>query len=270
MSRKRRTRRSRKSRKPKNSLLSWVFIITAPLALISGAVFLTTLRTNSEAISADTQCHKTILPEVTMILVDSSDSLDSVQIEVTISRILRIAEKQESFSRFDIYSARPDGLKLLSPIFQACIPPKPSSPLFSDAKAAEEFETNFRLGLEEALGKAVGLPSSKTSPLLESIREASTSSFSRIPETTRRRLIVVSDMLQNSKAYTHYNGIKPFSDFKSSSGWAKAITNLENAQVTVFYIARPESRNLQGIAHQEWWRAYFDAVNGYLLDLETF
>lgn len=254
----------------KSSIKSYIFLTFVAVLAIAGSILFFNLRSESEAIDRLTHCHDTMLPSVIMVLIDSSDPLDNVQKERSIARVLRDIDGQAEFSRIDIYSARPDGDELISPIFSQCKPPLPGSALISDVKAAERFETNFEAGLESAFNKAVGLRGSSTSPLIESLREATTRSFSRTPETTRRRIIIISDMLQNSETVSHYKGLESFERFQSSASWPKAIIDLGNAEVSILYITRSETRNVQGIEHQEWWRNYFKAVNGYLKDVESY
>lgn len=250
---------------------SWVIVIVILLSFIVGIFFFMNRQANDQLIDKSTFCEDGNLPMVTMVLVDASDALDPVRKERAIAMLMRETLNSPARSRADIYIARANGESLIQPIFSICNPGKAGNMWVSDAAGdKKKFEEDYLGGLERAFDEALGKPPSRTSPILESIRETSTKSFARVPNETIKRVFIVSDMLQNSDLISHYRGIGTFETFKASSAWPNSITDLHGAKVTFLYITRPTSRSIQGVRHQTWWENYITAVNGRLYSIESF
>ena len=269
--RRRANRGRRRKTRPRTSMWSWLILAIGIPVLIAGGITAYRKAQKQSLIDNNTFCEKGNLPQVTMVLIDATDPLDDVQKERAIAALLKDAEHAPKRARIDIYSARPESKQLITPLFSKCNPGAETNPFISDAKAAKKrFSNGYIKILESAFNEAVGKPSARTSPILESIRAASVRSFSRIPDSTRRQIIIISDMLQNSTVVSHYRGIGSFDVFRASKGWPKVIVDLGGADVRIFYITRYQARNIQGRQHLSWWEKYFEAVNGELSEVESF
>jgi len=234
-------------------------------------MFVTSNNQEIARVSKDTFCEKGNLPQVIMVLVDATETIDPVQSERAISALMREVENSPKRARIDVFYTRPQGKTLVQPLFSKCNPGLAKSGIYSDAAAAtKRFSEDYVDALEDAFSEAIGQKPANTSPILESIRAASTRSFSRVPNTTERRIILISDMLQHSDIESHYKQIGNFREFKASSGWPKAIVDLGNSEVRIMYITRSKARKLQGREHQAWWESYFLAVHGRLIGMESY
>jgi hypothetical protein len=110
-----------------------------------------------------------------------------------------------------------------------------------------------------------------STPLIESIFElGQRDDFS--PNVSGRRLVIVSDLLQNTDAfYSLYKSPPVFQDFKQSPGAAKLIPNLRGIAVVAYYVVRPSSQHAleaQGACQLQFWKDYFAAAHAKSFDVK--
>ena len=229
------------------------------------------LKTRNASVDKLTFCQADNLPEVLLVLIDGSDRLDSVQSERAIALMQRQISTVPKRGRVDVFVIASPGQELARPVFSRCNPGAAGSALVSNAKEdAKNFAVEFTGALEAALEEALEQKPADTSPIMESVRESATRTFSRVPDATTKRMVLVSDMLQNSAISSHYSGLEDFDQMMKSGRWSQAITDLKGAEVTLGYVTRPDSRSIQGLAHQSWWETYFRNVGGRLVNVESF
>ena len=78
----------------------------------------------------------------------------------------------------------------------------------------EKWDQRFSQPLEALFTKMLATPSADESPIFESIQSIAVTAFGSLPDsTTTRKLIVVSDMLQNVPEYSQYKTAWEFRGF---------------------------------------------------------
>ena len=79
--------------------------------------------------------------------------------------------------------------------------------------------------------------------------------------TKGRRLIVVSDLLQNVPDYSHYQA-KPDLEQWRDKPYAREFLQLSllDVDVDILYLKRIDAGSLQTRGHVAFWEDYFDAV----------
>ena len=256
-----RHRRMSRSSEKRKSYKSLAIVIILLIFFIGG--FWSIRETEKHAsIDPVTYCDQSHVPAVTLVLVDASDALDVVQIERVTADLLHTMAESPERSRIDIYAARADGTRLIEPLFSKCNPGRAGSAVTSNAKGdALKFREGYLQAIEQAFSSALGEKEAGTSPILESIREAAVQSFARESVRTQKKVIIVSDMLQNSAVYSQYLRVEPFKQFSKSPARSQTLVDLTDADVSIKYITRAKYRKFQGIAHQTWWHDYFIAAN---------
>ncbi|HEV3111394.1 MAG TPA: hypothetical protein VGY99_12955, partial [Candidatus Binataceae bacterium] len=107
---------------------------------------------------------------------------------------------------------------------------------------------------------------SKDSPIMESIQVVGVSVFDTpaFHDLADKRLVIVSDMLQNTAGYSQYRGDESYSRFCTSGYFLKVRSNLEGVDVTILYLRRTDVRHLQGKRHLEFWENYFSDAKARL------
>jgi hypothetical protein len=72
-----------------------------------------------------------------------------------------------------------------------------------------------------------------------------------------RRLVVVSDLFENSAATSFYRQRPDFNAVRALPTFATLRANLQGASVQVLYITRPGDSQIVGVHVREFWREYF-------------
>ena len=280
MSNRRSTQRVNRSRggvrqSRKHGGLEWDALLKLALGvLVVGALgyWMVTEKARQDATDPVSFCNRSGPSEIHVVLLDASDMMDDVQIERVKAAIFRAAKGSSTGTRFDIYIANtPDG-RLADPVFSKCNPGEPGkyAAINSDANAKREaFEKTFLAAIEETLSGLLTVNPASTSPIIESIRSSATRSLARVDQGTLVRMTIVSDMVQNSSMLRHQSANMDFRDFKEGASWPQALADLHDARVDLIYIARSHYRSIQGRSHQAWWEAYFNAIHGRLIGIDT-
>ncbi|MEM7766257.1 MAG: hypothetical protein AAF253_02070 [Pseudomonadota bacterium] len=148
------------------------------------------------------------LPPHTAIIIDKTDEYTPRQAEL-IADVIRAAGRDLAVGeRLTLFELDANGVFDPRGEFSLCNPGRGSqvNPLFRNPKLIEErYAALFERPLEQELSDLVTPKEAPASPILEAIaRLGQTEAFSTgVPE---RRLILISDMLQNSREFSAYGG----------------------------------------------------------------
>jgi hypothetical protein len=152
------------------------------------------------------------------------------------------------------------------PIFEKCHPGDGKGKSGFNANPvliAKRFEKNFREPVLELTGKVLKDTPSKYSPVYEMLQLVSINGFRRANVDGKKRLIVFSDMLPNTKEFSMFNGIPEFEAFMRSGYGRNTIAPLEGVQVTInILINYPE---LQTTKQVSFWEKYLENSGAELL-----
>ena len=123
-------------------------------------------------------------------------------------------------------------------------------------KMQRRFERRFEAPLAQVLDQFRTASTAPRSPILETIRAVSRRpDFSTaVPE---RRLVIISDMLENVEEFSHYSRDYSFSRVRQNGYYASVRADLRDVEVRVLYVDRPGQQRHQGPRHIEFWREYF-------------
>lgn len=254
---------------------SWVdFAKIALGVVVLGALGTVLFVTKSEkdAIDPVTFCNRAGPAAVTLVILDASDPADGVQIERAKATILNAAQNSAAGTRIDIFVAdTPDG-RLASPVFSKCNPGEPGKyeTLYADAERHRQaFEESFLAAIEDNLTQLLDAEPAKSSPIIESIRSATTASLARLDDHVPVDIYIVSDMVQNSPLLRHRTGSEDFKDFQAGPTWPGALADMRGARIHLLYLARTQYRSIQSRSHTSWWESYFRAVNGRVVSIDS-
>jgi hypothetical protein len=197
----------------------------------------------------------------TIILIDASDPLPPLEADRV--RALAAAER-EKLPRFDkltilmLTPAKPFEPKVA---FSKCSPGSGAivNPWIENGdQIKRRFTEAIEKPLDRRIGRAVKGKRAKYSPILETVSSIPRR-FDFTAAVPRRRLVIVSDFLQNTpNGYSHYQGAKPsLAGLQTDPLWPKVKSRFDGAQVLLEYVPRPDDAALQTPAHREFWRDYF-------------
>ena len=205
----------------------------------------------------------------TALLIDATDRLSSNQIERVLEEIGDPRGRFEQYEWVGIFLLNEYNLPVPAVETARCNPGSgdTANPIYENPdRIQQRFEREFVEPLQEAINGLRDLPESPTSPIFEMIRAVAL--YSELNSTEERRLIIVSDMLQNVPQNSQYSSDAPFEVWRETSYGRDMLqqTSLLGIDVEVLYVRRQEepSQSRQTTEHTEFWRAYFEAVGASL------
>jgi len=205
------------------------------------------------------------LPPHTAIIIDKTDEYTEVQADL-IADIIRSAGRDlQVGERLTLFELNEEGVFDPRGEFSLCNPGRGSqvNPLFSNPKLIEErYTALFEGPLDQILSDLVTPKEAPASPILEAAaRLSQTEAFSDL--APRRRLILVSDMLQNSTIFSAYGGrgslppgIPNASDV-SETVEARFGRGLRGVDLEVRLIPRERFVDLQRGGLKDYWNDLF-------------
>jgi hypothetical protein len=207
--------------------------------------------------------------QVTVVLLDGSDALPEIaQLEVS-RALMEVAEGVPTGGLLDVRRldpAAPRGEVL----FQRCNP--------GDGEGLSEWTANpeaarrrwlaaFREPVDAILSNGVPVSDAETSPIMATIQGIAVEYFGMLRDPAKpNRLVIVSDMLENTPDYSQYSTPLDFAAFKASPAARKVATDLGGAEVTVYYISRDRSGEADSGAHIRFWADWIADNGGTLVE----
>ncbi len=194
------------------------------------------------------------------VLLDVTDPLDASQL-AAVTEWLRELEltslrPNEQVTAWVLGTMESGGL---SRVFSRYYPGRESDAvLHNPATSAARCESLFSGPLREAVTRAANGPHFLRSPILEAIREVASQ-----PEFTEgrgpRKLIVASDLEQNTATLSFYRSVPSFAAFWNSACAAPLRVDLHGVPVDVLYLPRGTAATTLGSSLEHFWRQYLTA-----------
>lgn len=241
-------------------------IVLAIGALLAGGTW---LYVKSEqlrvAADAETLCRADgAYPEVTVVLLDLSSALSDVQKLDVKNELTRIRDNVPRFGRIEIFAVDDRAPRVPEPLLMLCNPGRGEdmSEIYQNPQLARQrWERDFASTLNAAIERLLDTPEAATSPIFEAIQAVALRTFDdpKLDDVPRRRLVLVSDLMQNVPGrLSMYQGVPKFDDVARTPYWLDVKADLDRVDVTVLYLQRPTSQRLWQ-SQIEFWSRYFEA-----------
>jgi hypothetical protein len=223
-----------------------------------------------------TLCPKSGPRGVHALLFDRTDPVTAQQGLEIKQHIARLIKDPRTGQRFDFYTVEGDTQKVLEPVREICSPGqgKDANEIYENpAKIQKKFESGFAEVLTRTVSDLLKESTKPSSPIIESIRAASISSFgpfsdSEIPV----ELTIFSDMVQHTPLNSHIRSVPNFKELSRSQSWRSLQPDLRGANVAVLYLLRPTAVRsgvpIQNRGHQLFWEELISASNGRLVSFQ--
>ncbi len=206
----------------------------------------------------------------TVLLVDKTDPFTPSQQLFLKNLTNKVKLELERYEKLSIYILDDENYLAPTPMFTMCNPGTGAGAnefYQNPPRVQKRFDDFFGAPLEAVLAKLLEGAEAPHSPIMEMLREVSfIDDFNT--ETPERRLIVVSDMLQNMPAYSHYRRSIDYDGFAASAYADEVAALLGGVTVKVVYLWRPRTRNFQGRGHIRFWDRYFAEFGANLVEVE--
>lgn len=207
-----------------------------------------------------TLCPLTGSQSSALVLIDKTDPLTAAEQASVRSLIAAEAAAVQRGDRITVRLLRQKeggSETALDTVADLCNPGAEGNPLFENPKrVAARYRSAFQEPLEEALASVRDAGSAPASPIAEAIHE----SLAAVPEGPgqRLKLIVVSDLMENSPEASAYTGTLSEAALRKAVQPA-ALARLRGAEVRILLLARPRHAKQQAAAIAVW-RSLFQAV----------
>ena len=252
------SRRSRRRRERRNNLIGVVVI--AGLVLVLVGFFVWGQMGNGPGLDhANCPVDGSYAAQIA-VLVDPSDSLTSVQRSV-VPRILETIESDApTTAEIRVYALARAGRADTAAVLRTCVPMHPDnvSSLTGNPRIAEREYEEFATLLRSEMSTLLDVQGDVVSPLIEGIQVAVVNAFQPRTSNMPRRLMIVSDMLQNSPAMSFYRETADFGSLSRTPDYGTLRVDLSGVEVSVFLLARGgEAGRLQAGNMRRFWEDYF-------------
>ena len=253
-------KRSRKSRSgSRESSWFWYVVIAACFAIVGSVVYVSQSLISSSKIDEATLCHTGGALNVTSILLDLTDPLSETQQ----SRLKLFLDAEIANSSVDTMIALgvvSENSANWGAKFSKCKPAtgELANGLYENPVIiAARYDREFTQPIERTLASMLTGISEDHSPIMEAMQSllAETPDFSSAQGF--RKIIIVSDMLQNSETLSFYRG-QGWEYFAQNNGIERLAGSLSGASVEIWRIPRSGAGTPSNDITEGFWTRYFD------------
>lgn len=261
----RRSRSRRELRRSESFPIGWA--IVGGLAMVAMLVGFGWLYMGAVARSperdAETLCPKTGPVEQVLVLVDVTDPVGSIAQADILNQLDAIADGLPRGGLFELRTLK-TGDSRTNTIFSTCNPGDGSdldhwtgNPEAARKRWTESFDGPLKAAMDEALHAE----SADTSPIMAGAQQIAVDRLgSQHAESIPNRLIIVSDLLENTPAFSMYRSGPDFDAYLASSAPAEFGTDLAGATVEVWLLRR--GRDFLGSDLADFWADWVQDNNG--------
>jgi len=251
-------RRGGRSRRGSSNSV-WYLVIGACVLVIGGALGVAQIMLSGSGIDERTLCRSSGPVNVTSILLDLTDPLGRTQQD----RLRTIIENEIAASTTDtmitlgVVSEFPNnwGAK-----YAKCKPATgaDANPIYENpTQIAERYNQEFLTPIKQLIDETLTSAAENKSPIMEALQSliAETPDFTTVPG--QKKVVVVSDMLQNSDELSFYRG-QGWDYFVSRNGEGRLARSLSNVNVEILRIPRSGGNTPSPALVDDFWARYFD------------
>lgn len=252
-----------KSGSSKGNLTAIALIAMAGIIIGFFAISFSKEQTKSSAINKENFCANN-LEKLTVIIIDATDKLSLIQKASLKTRLWEIANNLEKNThKIQIYSVDKIIDKILEPSIDLCNPGSAleANQLTENKKIIQRrYEEKFKKNLDIILDNVLNRDSLNQSPIMESIQSVAITSF--IPlnnKSINKKLILVTDLLQNTPKFSSYKSSYNFTQYKESEHYKHVKSDLENVDVELFFLHRENTSKIQTPQLRDFWMEFFSS-----------
>lgn len=191
----------------------------------------------------------------TAVIVDMTDPLTEEQVASLLARLRRLAATELlSDEMLSIWALGDFSDGALHPLFCLCDPGTAVNPLVQNARSVRaRRDSLFGEPLERAMHELTQVRTAARSPILEGVEEV-TEMEDFVATPGRKRILLASDLLQNSAWYSTYRNGNHLEALAHSEALHGLKGRLSGVVVNIVYIPRKRDAALQGAELRSLWR----------------
>ena len=246
-------------------ILAGVFVGFSLLGLLAFSLQSSRVATNPETLCPLEQDYGH-----TVVLIDKTEAFTEGQRRFIKQQVKDIGDGLNLFEKLSIFVLDHQNFSTPVAAFSLCNPGDGSSAnaLYENPRKIRQiFDQKFGAPLDGILDQLAEVQTSPRSPIMEMIQEISFLDDFR-PSEEKRRLILVSDMLQHMPGkFSQFAAYGRFADFKEISYARQVSANLDGFDVIVFYLLHGQFSKLQTRGHILFWEQFFQWTGATLTEV---
>lgn len=206
---------------------------------------------------------------ITVLLVDVTDPMNLPQRQDFLNQLDRLTDQIPRYGKLVITKVDPVSERLLVPVITRCNPGSGSDVTEVDGnpqKLEKLRQEKFLAPLKIAYDQLLEASSADRSPIMESIQSVNlTEILKNAGENSVRRLVVASDLLQNTSEISFYGKLPEADALLNSQAFSRVRTDLRGTDVELWMLQRKDSTDSQPMALPELWERIIDEQGGRLV-----
>jgi hypothetical protein len=232
--------------------------ILVVLCVVGGATYF--LMSRAAGLDKQTLCPATGPTSHYVLLVDTTDPLTFTQKEAFKVTMKELIEKRvPEGGLLSVFVLGEDFKENAKPLVELCNPGngRDKSELTSNLRQLDkQYQERFLEPLLKQSEALVATQPAKASPIFEMMQLVAINGFRKHDIKGERRLVVMSDMLQNTPQFSMYKGPVDYPAFATSTYGQKAQLELRGVKVEIQYLLN--TPQLQTRRNMQFWEDYFD------------
>jgi|UPI0006459B58 hypothetical protein len=252
-----RTRRS--AREDANKLIMGIgALVLALMVVVAVGLLVWNVSRSKIRLDAQTQCPLDGPRSITTVVIDRTDPISKITERDLRNRLDELTRSVPRYGALYLYTIDGGHEGVGDPLFFRCNPGDQSTAnalVDSTGKIQKNFEATFAKPLDAVMGDLLRVKTAPRSPIMEAVQAVAVDDFSSkaAPAADPRRLIVVSDFMQNSDRVSFYGG------GKGDRLRAPEVLNapLTGVEVSLLFIQRPDRGGPSAEDLRSVWRDYF-------------
>lgn len=248
------------------SSIWYIFLALAALGAI-GALFVLQGKTQTEmAIDQTTLCPVETGPiAMTVVLFDLTDPLSTTQSH-QLNQFLASEINAADVGTLWSLGVVSDNASLWGAHSPMCKPRSGEdvSSLTQNVRMVQDRYVNkFLNPLKKTIDEMMAATSAKQSPIMEALQAVIADTPNFLTFSGRRKIIIISDLLQNSDAMSFYRG-DTWESFSGSASFGELAKTLGGAEVQLYTFSRGVDEPTDRKAVEDFWLRYFDQQGAQL------
>lgn len=256
--------RERRARHERRAAVLYIAVVAVAITAI--AYFYAASVLNKKTLNKETLCPVEPVA-VTVLLVDVTDPLSLPQRQDFVNQIERLIEQIPRHGKLVIAKVDPVSDRLLLPLVTRCNPGGASdvSEVNSNPRKLESMRRDqFIAPVRAAFDDLMVASGASRSPIFESIQSINLTELQhRSSIGLPRRLIVASDLMQNTDQFNFYRRLPSANEIIMSPAFQRVRTDLRDVDVELWMLQRGDAP--QPRALPDLWESIIDAQGGRLM-----
>lgn len=204
----------------------------------------------------------------TVLLVDVTDPMNVAQRQDFLNQLERLKQSIPRYGRLAVIKVDAAAEHLLHPMIIRCNPGTAADETETTGnpkKLQKKWDEQFSAPLDRVFEQLAEASSAETSPILESVQSVALTEFeNKAAEDKPHRLVLASDLLQNTGSVSFYKGLPTADNFVRSAAFDRARTDLRGVEVELWMLQRGDTRETQPRALPDLWDRIITEQGGSL------